>query len=76
MSCSQVVVRVFQMISGMLTMLSSFFAQGMAEDDQLTYATFALPRAPDGVGGWIYPTKMDVTGYFFTRRNTSLPGPP
>lgn len=59
------------------------FAQGMAEDDQLTYATFALPRVPDGVGGWIYPTKMDVTGYFFTQAEvlpafpwTAFPDPP
>jgi hypothetical protein len=59
------------------------FAQGMAEDDQLTYATFALPRVPNGAGSWIYPTKIDVTGYFFTQAEvlpaypwTAFPDPP
>jgi hypothetical protein len=43
------------------------FQNGMSEDDQLSFATFAMPRIPDGVGGWVYPTNMKVTGFFYTQ---------
>lgn len=46
------------------------FKTGMAESDQLVYATIGIPRVKTSAG-WEYPSKMQVTGYFFTDREIS-----
>jgi hypothetical protein len=43
------------------------FVQSMSEEDQMSYATFPMPRTPNGFGGWNYPNTMSITGYFFAQ---------
>ena len=50
------------------------FNNAMQWDDQLTYATVAVPRVDDGVGGWIYPQNIKATAFFVSASSMNYQG--